>query len=168
MISETTEYSTKNSKSNSHLPALKKKTKKKMEKGFKTTAQRAVSAPQVPRPGGWSLPGASSLQQTAIEATTQATILAHAFKLENPPVGFIGEDEIPVEQQMLEDRLDVLGEFENDKTRERRYALGPADLLTLFQLDRLDALGDFKENIPRERRYALGPEELMATLAEWQ
>ena len=139
-----------------------------MEKGFKTTAKRAVSAPQVPRRRGWSRPGASSLQQTAIEATTQATILAHAFKLENPPVEFIGEDEIPVEQLMLEDRLDVLGEFENDKTRERRYALGPADLLALVQGDRLDALGDFKENIPRERRYAQGPEELMATLAEWQ
>ena len=47
-----------------------------MEKGFKTTAQRAVSAPQVPRPSVRSLPGASSLQQTAVEATTQATYLA--------------------------------------------------------------------------------------------
>ena len=139
-----------------------------MEKGFKTTAKRAVTDVEVPRRRGWSRPGASSLQQTAIEATTQATILAHAFKLENPPVGFIGEDEIPVEQLMLADRLDMLGEFEKDKTRERRYALGPADLQALFQVDRLDALGDFKENIPRERRYAQGPEELMATLAEWQ
>ena len=47
-----------------------------MEKGFKTTAKRAVSAPQVPRRRGWSRPGASSLQQTAVEATTQATYLA--------------------------------------------------------------------------------------------
>ena len=97
MISETTEYSTKNSKSNSHLPALKKKTKKKMEKGFKTTAQRAVSATQVPRPGGWSLPGASSLQKTAVEATTHAKYLAD-------PLAFCMRDGDDIHTQFMQIR----------------------------------------------------------------
>jgi hypothetical protein len=60
--------------------------------------------------------GPSHLQQSAGEATTRAFLLAGAFKLENPPVEFIGEvpAEIPVSQLMLEDAMAFLADCDAD------------------------------------------------------
>ena len=66
------------------------------------------------------------MQQSAAEATTKAFLLVPP-PVEQPPV-----KQPSVEQLMAEDALAFLGDFKENKKRERRYARGPEELRELF------------------------------------
>ena len=76
--------------------------------------------------------GPSTLQQTAYEAAAAAKKAAEESKchdedivlLLNPPPF----NPFPRHGEQYMDPLDVLGDFKANKTRERRYALGPEEL----------------------------------------
>lgn len=102
--------------------------------GYMVKHKLTVVESKSTRKSQWVPRGASGMQQSAAEATTKAFLLVPP-PVEQPPV-----EQPSVEQLMAEDALAFLGDFKENKKRERRYALGPEELGELFAEEEVDLL----------------------------
>lgn len=102
--------------------------------GYMAKHKLTVVESKSTRKSQWVPRGASGMQQSAAEATTKA------FLLVPPPVEQPSVEQASVEQLMAEDALAFLGDFKENKKRERRYALGPEELRELFAEEEVDPL----------------------------